>query len=249
MRTATQQAPELNLQVTRERLFEQVVQQLEAVIIDGGLQPGDRLPSERQLADSLGVSRTVIREAAKSLEQKGLLRVLTGSGTYVTQVDPQTVSQSIGLLFRQTDLPIVHLSEVRRILEIEIAGLAAERATGTDLAAMEEALAGMDKAVADLEVKENSLEKFVAADLAFHNAMAQACHNPLVPLLLEPISELLLEIRRLASSAEGAPKDALGYHRRIIESVKAQHPARCRELMREHLTKAERWAAQAGQQD
>jgi GntR family transcriptional repressor for pyruvate dehydrogenase complex len=233
----------LDLKITRDRLYEQVVQQLQELIISGRLKPGDKLPPERQLAEQLGVSRTVIREAIKTLEQRGLVTVLTGSGTYVSQMDPRIVSESIGLLVQQSTSSFDHLNEVRRMLEIEITGLAAERAQPEDIEAMEEAVQEMEGAVANIRGHPDLLEDFVEADLAFHNALAKAAQNPLLPILLEPISDLLVEFRRLASSGPGAPEDALNYHHRILEYLKARDASTCRELMREHLEKAEEWVA------
>lgn len=237
-----------NLKITRERLYEQVVQQLQELVISGRLQPGDKLPPERQLAEQLGVSRTVIREAIKTLEQRGLVKVLTGSGTYVSQMDPRIVSESISLLVQQSTSSFDHLNEVRRMLEIEITGFAAERAQLEDIEAMEEAVQEMEDAVANMKGRPDLLEDFVEADLAFHDALAKAAQNPLLPILLDPISDLLVEFRRLASSGPGAPEDALNYHRKILKYLKARDVSTCRELMREHLEKAEEWAAK-GQVD
>jgi GntR family transcriptional repressor for pyruvate dehydrogenase complex len=234
-----------HLKITRERLYEQVVEQLQELIVSGGLQPGDRLPPERQLAEQLGVSRTVIREAIKTLEERGLVEVLTGSGTYVLQMDPGIVSESIGLLVQQYACSFDHLNEVRRMLQIEIAGLAAERAEPEDIEAMEEALQEMETAVANIRNHPDQLGDFVEADLNFHNALAEATQNPLLSVLLEPISDLLLEFRRLASSTPGALEDALSYHRKILEQVKARDASICREVMREHLANAEERAATA----
>ena len=184
-----------------------------------------------------------IREAIKTLEERGLVKVLTGSGTYVSQMDPRIVSESIGLLVQQYASSFEYLNEIRRMLEIEIAGLAAKRAKSEDIEAMEKAVQEMETAVANIESHPDRFEDFVEADLAFHNALAEATQNPLLPILLESISDLLLEFRRLASSAPGAPEDALSYHRKILEQLKARNVPASREVMREHLVNAEEWAS------
>jgi GntR family transcriptional repressor for pyruvate dehydrogenase complex len=237
-----------NLKITRKRLYEQVVQHLQDRIISGELQADDQLPPERQMAEQLGVSRTVIREAIKTLEQRGLVKVLTGSGTYVSQTDPEIVSESIGLLIQQRLSSFRDLNQVRRMLEIEIAGLAAERAGAEDIEAMEEALRKMEVAIALADDHPDRLERFIEADLAFHNALVETSQNPLLPVLLEPIAGQLLEFRRLASSAPGAMQDALSYHRKILKHLKAHDASACRELMREHLAKAEEWVSLATRQ-
>jgi len=237
----------LNIKVKRDRLFEQVAEQLQELIIsDEALQPGDRLPSERQLAEQLGVSRTVIREAVKVLEQTGLVRVATGSGTYVSQLRPKTVSELISLLVRQRSCSFGHVFEVRRMLEVGIAGLAAERAKPEDIEVLKETLEEMEATVADMRDHPDRLEVLVEADLVFHSILAQATQNPLLPELLEAISAPLLELRRVATMAT---PDALEagpyYHRLILERVAAGDAPGSREAMRQHLAAAEAYVSMA----
>jgi len=229
--------------IVRQRLSQQIAEQLQELIVNGALQPGDKLPSELQLAAQVGVSRTVIREAVQTLEQKGLLKVLVGSGTYVSRVAPQVVSESIGLFVRQGDSSFSDLDDLRQMFEIEVVGLAAERAKPEDILRIEEIVQEMATAIAKIESQPEYLEQFVEADLAFHNALAEATQNPLFSILLEPITHLLMEFRRLASKAPGAPADAFEYHRRVLEQVKAGNALASREIMREHLTKAREWIA------
>ena len=231
----------LAIKVTRGRLYEQVARQLQELILTGALKPGDRLPPERELAEQLGVSRVVIREAMKTLEERGLLKVLTGSGTYISQIEPRAISESINLLIQQRAFSFDHLNEIRRMLEIEIAGLAAERARPEDLQTMEQAISVAEAAAANLESVPTALDAFVQADLAFHNALAEATQNPLFPVLLESMSDLLIELRWQASSQAGAPQDALDYHRAILAHVKVHDLLASREAMREHLMRAEEY--------
>lgn len=236
---------EQKIKIKRERLYDQVVRQIQESIINGGLKPGDKLPAERQLAEQLGISRIVIREAMKTLEERGLVKVMSGSGTYVSQADPQMISQSIGLLVHQSTSSFDHLNEVRRMLEIEIAGLAAERATAEDIEALDDALHEMEIVIADLSEHPERFEDYVEVDLAFHNTLAKATQNPLLLVLLEPISDLLLELRRVASSAPGALEDAVTGHRRILDQVRARNVSGSREAMRAHLEKARERASRA----
>lgn len=229
----------LAIKVTRGRLYEQVARQLQELIMTGALKPGDRLPPERELVEQLGVSRVVIREAMKTLEGRGLLEVLTGSGTYILQVEPHVISDSINLLIQQRAFSFDHLNEIRRMLEIEIAGLAAERARPEDTQPMEQAIIVQEAAAANLESDPTARDAFVQADLAFHNALAEATQNPLLPLLLESMSDLLMELRWQASSQPGSPQDALDCHRAILAQVKAHNVLASREAMREHLLRAE----------
>lgn len=219
------------------RLHEQVADRIRSLIIDDAIRPGDRLPSERELSESLGVSRVVIREATRVLNAQGLVEVRPGSGTYVQEIAPSHVADSLTLFLRlrQTANPYGDLMEIRRTLEVDIAGLAAQRATPEDIAKLEEALAGMT-------LHSNDPERFSAFDLAFHMALAAATHNDLYNLLLHPIADLLLDFRRDAyhSDAEGSIAGGIKHHSEVLAFVKAHDAEAARQAMREHLDQAER---------
>ena len=235
----------LPIKVTRGRLYEQVTSQLRALIAGGGLKPGDRLPAERVLAEQLGVSRIVIREAMKVLEEQGLIKVQVGNGTYVALMEADVVTDAIGRYIQQYASSFENLSEVRRILEVEVAGLAAERATAEDIGRMEQLAQSMAAAVAKLSVSPSELETFIRVDLEFHTALAEATQNPLLPILLEPFTDLLAAYRRRASALPGGPQDALRFHRAILQQVQARNAPACRALMLEHLLEAAELVARA----
>src|SRR5215470_2939205 len=132
--------------VRASRLFEQIVEQIEESILTGSLKPGDQLPAERDLALRFGVSRTAVREAVKTLREKGLVEAFSGKGTFVTNGTSQAIRQSFDRMmkFGQQD-GWVHLVEVREILEPEIAAMAAARATEQHVATLKEAVAEMDR--------------------------------------------------------------------------------------------------------
>jgi GntR family transcriptional repressor for pyruvate dehydrogenase complex len=140
------------LHVNRARLSEQVAEQIQSMIIQGKIKQGDRLPPERELAEQLGVSRTVIRESTKVLQERGLVKVLTGSGTYATRVESENVSQSIGLFVRGKKHTFRDLLEIRKMLEIEVAGLAAERATEEDNLQLTACMQDMRRALPEIRI-------------------------------------------------------------------------------------------------
>jgi GntR family transcriptional repressor for pyruvate dehydrogenase complex len=228
----------LDLKITRERLSEQVVQQLQSLITTGELQPGDRLPPERQLAEQLGVSRTVIRESIKTLEQRGLVKVLTGSGTYVSQMDPQVVMESIGLFVQQRTPSFDQLNEVRWMLDVEVAGLAAQRATTENLEKLKQAIEEMENNI-------DSPDKYIEADLAFHRALAGATRNEIFLLLIDVMVDLLRESRHMIFQVPGAPGRGQSWHRLIYEAVKKGDEAAAREVMGEHMQQVTKDAKQA----
>jgi len=228
----------------RDRLYEQVADQIEQLIVDESLQPGDKLPGEREMAEQMGVSRTVVREAIRVLGDRGLLRVKTGCGTYVQEPSAKDAAASIQrfLKLRQTSEPFAHIAEVRRMIEIETAGLAAERATDEDMARLEQTIAGMSTHREDLEA-------YIEYDHAFHAGLAEATHNSLFNVLLGPVSDLLHQAILVSVQAPGAIEAGLGHHRNILAQVRRRDPESARQAMREHLAQARALVEIAQQQN
>jgi len=196
------------------RLSEQVVSQIESLIIDGQLKQGDRLPAERELSERLGVSRTVIREAVRSLQEKGLVEIRAGVGTFVHDGMGDIMRQSLGrmvLINKQQGLE--NLMQMREILEPEIAAIAAENATQADIDAMQAAINQMDDSL-------QGVEAYIAADHDFHLALAQATKNQLIVNLIDSIVVSLSEQRReIFLAGVDGPVRGQKYHYRILKAV------------------------------
>ena len=236
-------SPSSDLFKTVERtstLANRVTRQMEHLVVEGRLRPGDRLPAERELARQFGVSRTVIREAVRALVAKSLLEVRPGSGTLVRSPTRDSVAQSMSLLLRTAQLEVDYekVHEIRRILEVEIAALAAQRRTAEDLKHMEEIL----RSASEIKGDRNC---FAECDVAFHAALARATHNELFSVLLDSVVDIMLKVRELGFTVPGTPARALKYHQAILEQVKAGDPASARQAMREHLIESEDTMRQA----
>ena len=211
------------------RLYEQIVSQIEQSIQSGQLKPGDQLPPERELAEQLGVSRTAVREAIKTLREKGLVQAYAGRGTFITKVTSHPIRQSFGWVTRIDQAEGQrHLVEVREILEPEIAARAATRATAKHLATMREAVEAMDAAGLDAL-------SFIEADLDFHLALAEAAENPIILTLIDSIVGLLREQRMRTFEVPGGPSRGQFHHRRIFDAIERRDPGAAREAMRHHL--------------
>jgi len=211
------------------RLYEQIVEQIEGNILKGELNPGDKLPAERELAEQFGVSRTAIREAVKALTQKGLVEVYPGRGTFVINSTPQAVRHSLDLLVKFDGSEGTRsLVEVREILEPEIAALAALRAREEQRAAMQEAVAQMEAALGDIEA-------FIEADLDFHFALAEGTQNLLIPTLVDSLVVLLREQRKRIAFVEGGMARAQTHHKKILKAIFRGDPEAAKKAMREHL--------------
>ena len=213
---------------SRERLYEQIADHIEELVSSGKLQQGDRLPPERELAERLGVARGVVREAVKLLGARGLVTVEPGRGTFIAEISSDSISDHLGRFLRLGGKSHNDLNELRRILEVEIAFLAAQRATPEDFEELNQAIQEMDESI-------DSPEGYIAADMDFHLALARAAQNGMFPLLIEVLADLLRESRQMIFQVTGAPQRGQLWHRRICEAVRKQDAVAAREAMREHM--------------
>jgi GntR family transcriptional repressor for pyruvate dehydrogenase complex len=219
----------------RESLHKQVADQLQDLIVAESLLPGERLPSERELAETMGVSRTVVREAIRVLSDRGLVRVESGRGTYVQEFSHKDAAASIELFLKLKQSPrtFQDVYEVRRMIEVEAAGLAAQRASERDHEAMQHAIAGMEASRGDPEA-------YTRLDVSFHTAVAAATHNDLLAVLLSPVSDLLIEVVRTSLRVPGAVEQGLRHHRNVLNAIRGGDPERARQAMLEHIEHAHR---------
>lgn len=219
-----------DISIRRDRLYEQVTEQIQELIVAESLRPGDKLPSERELSERLGVSRTVVREAIRVLSVRGLVKVKPGCGTYIQEPSPKDAAAPIELFLKLRRCPesFDNLYEIRRMIEVEATGLAAERATDDDFAAMEAAIEGMI-------AHQDDPEQYTQYDLAFHAALAGATHNDLFSALLSPIANLWLEVVLISVHAPGAATDGVNHHRNILRWIRGRDAEKARQAMRAHI--------------
>jgi GntR family transcriptional repressor for pyruvate dehydrogenase complex len=216
--------------IQASRLYEQIVQQIEASILKGELSEGSQLPAERDLAKQFGVSRTAVREAIKALQEKGLVDAFPGRGTFVTNGTSNSMRRSLDRIIKSGETDgWAYLVEVREILEPEIAALAAIRATDQDIATMSDAVAVMDRAGRDSDA-------YIEADLDFHLALAEAAANPIVLSLIDSIVGLLREQRMRIFSIGGGPERGQHHHKRILDAINRRDVQGARTAMQAHLS-------------
>lgn len=216
--------------IGRGKLSEQVVDAVMNRILNGDLKPADALPSENELAQQFGVSRTVIREAMKVLEAWGLVEIGRGRGrgAVVASNSLRVYSNIMSMASRQQKTTLRELMEVRQVLEVAIAGMAAERATDADRAAMRRALDLMHSTP-------DKAEGYVDADLAFHRALADAAHNTLLNFILDSVAELSRLSRQVSFRGPQRVEVAIAAHEAIYRAVAAGDPDAARAAMRRHL--------------
>lgn len=217
------------------KLSDTVAEDLTEAILSRRLPHGARLPSERELGERFGVSRTVIREAVRSLAARGLVRVTSGRGVEVTRLDGDLVSQSMKLYIRgQERFDYTLVQEVRLALEVQTAGLAAERADESQVHRLAELCEAMEDAL-----PKGKWKTIGRLDFEFHRTLTEATHNELFVLMLDSISDVLQEVREQAMQHPGVAEVGLAAHRDILRRVAEHDAAAARQSMLSHLRDAE----------
>jgi GntR family transcriptional repressor for pyruvate dehydrogenase complex len=221
------------------KLYEQVVERIRQQILSGELTSGDQLPNERSLGERYGVSRTVIREAMKTLIQSGLVEVRRGQGTFVVDGTAKAFKQSLRLMMGfASEERIGGMVEVRELLEPEIAARAALRRSDADLESLRSAVHDMDLALDDAKA-------FIEADNRFHVALAVATQNHFIPRLLDSVVDLLQELRGHIFQVSGGPTRGQRHHRVILAAIEAGDADAARTAMLAHLAQVREDSRQA----
>jgi GntR family transcriptional repressor for pyruvate dehydrogenase complex len=221
----------------RRRLSDRLFEDLVAAVASGDYPPHSLLPTERQLAEMAGVSRLTVREAVRSLQGRGVVRVEQGRGTFVNPPSEWSPFDPTLLAVRSADQPALlseKLIEARRVVEVGVCELAATRRSAHDLSALRAALAEMEEAESG-----GDIDRFVDADIAFHQAIMTAAGNAFLAALFEPIRELLYKSRSQTSSFPKARRHAVEAHRRVLKALQSGSPRAARSAMHDHLVQTE----------
>jgi GntR family transcriptional repressor for pyruvate dehydrogenase complex len=230
--------------IRRQTITAQVIDYILELIKKEEVKPGERLPTEKQLTEELGVSRTCVREAIKSLESLHLISVRPKIGAIVLQPSPVALLNagylSTSAFMQQAD----SLIEFRKVLELGLVALAAEKSGEADWAAMRDVLAEQEAALRKDRSTAHADSLFHEAigkiNIRFHKAVAAATRNPLAIMVLEAISEPLIEVSRRTNEMPGVPEAGLRQHWAIYRAIRENNPEKAREAMRLHLEAAER---------
>ncbi|KJR47588.1 GntR family protein [Desulfosporosinus sp. I2] len=231
----------MNLKPIKTRkIYEQIVDQVGHLVAEGQLKPGDRLPSERELVERFQVSRASIREAISALEMMGLIEVRSGEGTYIRQVNIESVVTPLAwMLFIETDSDL-ELYEARKILEVQAAGLAAERAGEDEIKDLFDTLETMRK-----DLKNHRLGE--EADHQFHYAIARATHNKILIRLMNTLSDTMQKTLKTSRSRlyehGETPKKLYDEHCKIYKAIKNHEIENAQKFMLDHLLGVEKQLA------
>jgi len=223
--------------IKTRKIYEEIIEQIRALVAKGELKPGDRLPSERDLAVRLDVSRASVREALSALEMMGLLEVRSGEGTYIKKYNFDSVVTPLSWMLSMEKDTILELLEVRKLLESQTVALAAQRADAEDLKELEEALKSMY-----LDVQTGRLGE--EADMRFHYTVAKASKNKILLRLMNAIADVMHHALKASRTRlyeeESTPERLYKEHMRILEAIKQKDEAKARYCMLEHLEGVEK---------
>lgn len=217
--------------IRRRKLYEHVVERIEAAIHEGHYAPGDQLPAERDLMEAYGVGRTAVREALFALQRMGLIVISNGERARVSQPSAVTMIDELSGVARhllaQPD-GAQHFQQARLLFEVGVARLAAETVTDAGIRSLHAALEANRLAIG----KERAFER---TDVAFHYALAEITRNPIFTALHSGLSEWLTEQRSTSLRVKGAAEAACAAHRRIFDAVAARDADAAGQAMSEHL--------------
>jgi GntR family transcriptional repressor for pyruvate dehydrogenase complex len=218
--------------IQRRKIHQDIAGQVRDLIRDGVLKPGDRLPSERELADRFQVGRGSLREAMRALELQGMVVSRPGSGTFVSAESLEHLASIIVSTLTEANRNLANIFEVRHLLEPHIASLAAERATDQDCDRMDVAIDDQERQITDGETG-------VEGDTAFHFALAQGTHNSALVKVISTISDILAQSRDHAMQSPGRPQRSMASHRQILHMVRSRNSEGARKAMEHHITEVE----------
>lgn len=213
-----------------ENLVTRAVEALRQFILTEMIEPGAELPSQGELAEKLGVSRTVIREAMRTLESQGLVEISQGKLPRVLPANTQVVIDGLSTLMERSSVTLLDVLEVRRPVEIEAAVLAAEKATDEHLRQMRESNDALAKA--------KTIEEQILADMRFHKIVAEATGNPVFGIVLDVLAQFLFESRRTTLSQSGA-KVALRHHELLLKAIEERDLTKARQAAADGMRQTE----------
>jgi len=223
--------------IRTKKIYEEIVQQIKGLIGEGNLNPGDRLPSERELSERLAVSRASVREALSALAAMGVIDIRPGEGTFIQNIRNGAIVEPLAMALLMDRQAAMELLEARQALEGEAAYLAASRSGPEDL----------EKMAAILKEMERDLQRGTLgedADWRFHLAVAEAARNSILARLMHTVSDTMRQALRTSRqrlyTTPGNPEKLFEQHNQIYEAIKAHNPRAARRVICNHLRFVER---------
>mgnify|MGYP006281453131 CR=1 FL=1 len=216
----------------RQRLYKDIISQIQKLIQEGTLKPGDQLLPERKLSEKLGVSRTAIREALTALDSMGFIEITPGGGSYVKEIDIENVIEPLAIIMLKEKENVLQLLEAREILETEIIKLAAKRATSNDISRVFRAAREMENDAKNNRDADNS-------DVNFHLEIAMSSHNDVLYNIMNMLAKLMKEVygpsRKKLLSDKQKVQMFCNQHSDMCKAIADGDENKAAELIQEHL--------------
>lgn len=219
--------------IKKTRIHEEVVSQIHQMIRDGRLKAGDQLPSERELAETFKISRTSVREALRALESQGMIISKTGMGNFIADLPVESFVAPLARLLVEEKTALADIFELRKLIEPQIASLAAERATLEEIERMKSLL---EKQREQVEAGATGVD----ADTEFHFAIGQATQNHAIEKLVSGLLDVLSHSREESLQTPGRREASIASHLAIVDAIERHDQAQAREAMRHHIEQVER---------
>ena len=226
--------------ITKTRLSEAAIEQIKEMIVDRNLEPGAKLPSERELVTSFGISRSSIREALRMLEIMGLAEVKPGKGVYVKALTGDLFMPLSSLLSSHRET-LNHHFEARLLLEPAAAALAAKRASNNDIKRLKK----ITKIFKE-NLKKDNLIELIRADIEFHRLIANATNNETIEVLMNTITRYNFEGWKMSLRTKERPANTVIEHGKILEAIASGDEKKAKSAMRSHLKEAVKNLQRAG---
>ena len=214
--------------IEKRNVTDKIASNLIEFILHGELKPLDKLPAEREMAAMLGVSRPSLREALKTLSTRNIIEIRHGAGVFVTSLDPKLLLEPLDFFLALNEANFEHLFEARKVLEGELAALAAQRITQDELVYLQECVHRTEQSLDDDA-------SFVQADLNLHNSIMTAARNPMLERMMMSISLLTRASRQHTVNLPGVRQHAPKDHQAIVDALAERNPEQSRQTMLKHL--------------
>jgi DNA-binding FadR family transcriptional regulator len=214
--------------MNKNNLYEGIADKLEYSILNENLKLGEKLPSEQALAEQFGVSRNILREALKTLKERGLVEVKNGDGAYITKPKSVMLKDMLNRILILTDATIQDIFEIRFALEIKACELVAEKATQDDIDNLERIIDNMQENI-------HNRDEFTKNELEFHLTIAKSTKNPLFYSYIKPLSKLMGEMFNDAYTVPVSKNEGIEGHKLILEAIKERNSKLAVQAMTEHL--------------
>ncbi len=217
-----------------------IARQILSLIKEKNLQPGDRLPPERELASLMKVSRPSLREALRTLQIMNIIENRHGSGNYVTSLEPKRLIEHFEAVFALEDSTYSELFEARKILETGITEIAAHRITDEQINALKSVISEARKQV-------DNPDAFLQLDLELHSIILKATGNSILELFMTSVNQLSLYSRKRTSERPEIRRQTLGDHRAIVNALESRDVKKSRAAMLKHLERVEKRLERMGE--